>query len=83
MVAGPPGGTGGYPYIPLTYGYGGTYIYPLYVPMGVPIYRWRGVGGVGRGAYIYPLYMCMCICLYTYYIYVCAYAYIHSICVYV
>ena len=51
--------------------------------MGVPIYTWRGVGGVGRGAYIYPLYMCMCICLYTCYIYVCAYVYIHSIYVYV
>ena len=71
-MAGPPWGYGGYPYIPLTYGYGGTYIYPLYVPMGVPIYTWRGVGGVGRGVPIY-----------TYYICVCAYAYIHAIYMYV
>ena len=48
-AAGPRGGTGGvpggYPYIPPTYGYGSAYIYPLYVPMGVPIYTWGGGGG--------------------------------------
>ena len=72
----PRGVPGGYPYIPPTYGYGGTYIYPLYVPMGVPIYTW-GVGGVVRGylyiptiyvyvhMLIYMLYICMCVCLYT------------------
>ena len=74
----PWGGPGGYPYIPPTYGYGGTYIYPLYVPMGVPIYTYYIC--VCAYAYIPTIYMYVHMLIYIVYMCMCKGLYIQCLC---